>query len=126
MNEGTEELQHLAESEYKWGFVTEIESETAPRGLNEDIIRYISSKKNEPEWLLEWRLKAYRNWMKMTEPGWSNVKYPAINYQEIIYYAAPRRKKGPADLNEVDPEILKTYEKLGIPLEEQKQLAGVA
>jgi Fe-S cluster assembly protein SufB len=112
---------------YKYGFVTEIETETVPRGLNEDIIRIISEKKNEPPFLLEWRLKAYRSWLKMKEPRWSTVHYPPIDYQDIIYYSAPKQKKdGPKSLEEVDKELLRTYEKLGIPLEEQKRLAGVA
>src|SRR5579883_3310542 len=120
-------IQELATQEYKYGFVTEIEQETVPRGLNEDVIRLISAKKNEPEWMLEWRLKAYRHWLTLKEPTWANVHYPAINYQDIIYYAAPKTKKdGPQSLEEVDPELLKTYEKLGIPLKEQEMLAGVA
>lgn len=122
---GTDALEKLAQSEYKWGFVTDIESETAPRGLNDDIIRFISAKKKEPEWLLEWRLKAFHHWQTMVEPTWQNVKYPPIDYQDIIYYSAPKQKNLKS-LDEVDPEILKTYEKLGIPLEEQKQFAGVA
>jgi Fe-S cluster assembly protein SufB len=126
MNNGQNTLDNLANSEYKWGFVTDIESETAPRGLNEDIIRFISAKKSEPSWLLEWRLKAYRNWLSMKEPNWQNVKYPPIDYQDIIYYAAPKQNKNLKSLEEVDPEILKTYKKLGIPLDEQKHLAGVA
>ncbi len=126
MSNGPETLENLANSEYKWGFVTDIESETAPRGLSEDIIRFISAKKAEPPWLLEWRLKAYRNWLLMKEPNWQNVKYPPIDYQNIIYYSAPKQKKSIKSLDEVDPEILKTYQKLGIPLDEQKHLAGVA
>jgi len=126
MSNGTEIIENLANKEYKWGFVTDIESDSVPRGLNEDIIRFISEKKGEPSWLLEWRLKAYRNWLNMKEPTWQNVKYPPIDYQNIIYYSAPKQKKGVKSLDEVNPEILKTYEKLGIPLEEQKQLAGVA
>jgi len=125
MSKNQETLERIAKSEYKWGFITDIESESAPRGLNEDIIRFISYKKNEPQWLLEWRLKAFRHWQTLEEPKWANVKYPPINYQDIIYYSAPKQKKLNS-LNEVDPELLKTYEKLGIPLEEQKQLAGVA
>ncbi|MDI6765856.1 MAG: Fe-S cluster assembly protein SufB [Bacteroidota bacterium] len=121
----TEKFERLAQSEYKWGFVTDIESETAPRGLNDDTIRYISARKKEPDWLLEWRLKAFHHWQTMVEPTWQNVKYPPIDYQDIIYYSAPKQNKLKS-LDEVDPEILKTYEKLGIPLEEQKQFAGVA
>ena len=113
--------------EYPYGFVTKIDEEAAPRGLNEDIIRFISQKKKEPKFLLKWRLEAYRHWLKMKEPTWASVTYPPINYQDIIYYSAPKQKKdGPKSLDEVDKEILRTYEKLGIPLEEQKRLAGVA
>ena len=121
------EAKALIDQEYKYGFVTEIEADTAPRGLNEDIIRFISKKKKEPKFMLEWRLRAYQRWLKMKEPNWQNVKYPAIDYQDMIYYSAPKSTKdGPKSLDEVDDEILKTYEKLGIPLEEQKRLAGVA
>lgn len=119
-------LEDLTNTEYKWGFITDIESETAPKGLNEDIIRLISSKKNEPEWMTEWRLKAFKYWQKMEEPHWPNVEYPAIDYQDIIYYSAPKKKPELNSLDEVDPELLKTFEKLGIPLSEQKLLAGVA
>jgi len=126
MSNGSDTLENLANSEYKWGFVTDVESDTAPRGLNEDIIRFISAKKAEPSWLLEWRLKAYRNWLSMKEPNWQNVKYPPIDYQDIIYYSAPKQKKFLKSLDEVDPEILKTYQKLGIPLDEQKHFTGVA
>ena len=113
--------------EYQHGFVTNVESETSARGLNEDVIRFISQKKKEPKFLLDWRLNAYRGWLKMKEPTWARVTYPAIDYQNIIYYSAPKQKKdGPKNLEEVDQEILRTYEKLGIPLEEQKRLAGVA
>ena len=120
-------IESLATQEYKWGFVTDIEADAIPRGLNEDIIRLISSKKREPEWMLEWRLKAYRHWLTMKEPTWANVHYPPIDYQGIIYYAAPKSKKdAPKSLDEIDPELLKTYEKLGIPLKEQELLAGVA
>jgi Fe-S cluster assembly protein SufB len=120
-------IQTLATQEYKWGFVTPIEADSIPRGLNEDVIRLISAKKHEPEWLLEWRLKAYRHWQTMREPTWANVHYPPIDYQNIIYYAAPKSKaNAPASLAEVDPELLRTYEKLGIPLKEQELLAGVA
>lgn len=119
-------LEDLTQSEYKWGFVTEIDAETAPKGLNEDIIRFISAKKNEPEWMTEWRLKAFRYWQKMEEPKWPNVKYPEIDFQDIIYYSAPKKKPELSSMEEVDPELIKTFEKLGIPLEEQKMLAGVA
>ncbi|MEX2409227.1 MAG: Fe-S cluster assembly protein SufB, partial [Rhodovibrionaceae bacterium] len=112
---------------YKYGFVTDIESDTAPKGLNEDIIRFISAKKEEPEWLLEWRLKAYRHWLTMPEPGWAKVDFPQIDYQESYYYSAPKSKDdAPKSLDEVDPKLLETYEKLGIPLREQEMLAGVA
>jgi len=120
------EIQQLAEREYKWGFVTNIEAESAPPGLNEDTIRFISAKKQEPPWMLEWRLKAYRHWLTMKEPRWARVSYPPIDYQSIVYYSAPRQKKRPQSLDEVDPELLRTYEKLGIPLKEQEILAGVA
>ena len=120
-------LEALANKEYKYGFVTDIEVDEAPRGLGEDVIRLISAKKGEPEWLLEWRLKAYRHWRTMEEPTWPNVTYPAIDYQNIIYYSAPKRQEDrPQSLDEIDPELLRTYEKLGIPLEEQKRLSGVA
>jgi Fe-S cluster assembly protein SufB len=122
----TSTLEALTNQEYKYGFVTEIEAETVPRGLSEEIVRTISAKKNEPEWMLEWRLKAYRHWLTMTEPEWANVHYPRINYQDIIYYSAPKPKEKKASLDEVDPELLDTFEKLGIPLHEQKMLANVA
>jgi len=111
---------------YKYGFVTDIESEVVPPGLNEDVIRLISAKKGEPEWMLEWRLKAYRNWLKMSEPHWPNVKYGPIDYQAISYYSAPKARKKLDSMDEVDPEIRATFEKLGIPLSEQKMLSGVA
>ena len=111
---------------YKYGFITDIESDRAPKGLNESIVRLISSKKKEPEWLLDWRLRSYNAWKKMSEPKWPNVKYPKIDYQNSYYYAAPKSKKKLKNLDEVDPAILSTYEKLGIPIEEQKRLTGVA
>ena len=117
------EVEILATQEYKYGFVTDIEQETVPPGLNEDVIRLISAKKQEPEWLLEWRLKAYRHWQTMKEPTWANVKYGPIDYQGIRYFAAPKKQ---AAKGEIDPELLKTYEKLGIPLKERDLLAGVA
>jgi Fe-S cluster assembly protein SufB len=127
VSDSTNTIETFANQEYKWGFVTDIEADAIPRGLNEDVIRLISAKKREPEWLLEWRLKAYRHWLTMKEPTWANVQYPPIDYQDIIYYAAPKsRKDAPKSLDEVDPELLKTYEKLGIPLKEQELLAGVA
>ena len=121
-----EAIEEMAQQEYKWGFVTDVEADLAPKGLSEDIVRLISSKKQEPEWLLEWRLKAYRHWLTMTEPAWPNVSYPAIDYQDSHYYSAPKQQKKLESLDEVDPEILATYEKLGIPLGEQQALAGVA
>lgn len=119
-------INDVTQSEYKWGFITDIETETAAKGLNENIIRYISSKKNEPEWLLEFRLKAYRHWLTMKEPTWAHLNHPPINYDDIIYYAAPKQKQEKKNLNEIDPELIKTFEKLGIPLNEQKMLTGVA
>jgi Fe-S cluster assembly protein SufB len=118
------QVRALDVDKYKYGFTTEIESELAPKGLNEDIVRFISKKKNEPEWMTEWRLQAYRRWTSMKEPTWARVHYPKIDYQDIHYYAAPKRSSL-ASLDEVDPEILKTYERLGIPLKEQEILAGV-
>jgi Fe-S cluster assembly protein SufB len=127
MTTATDTVEELAIQDYKYGFVSDIDSEAVPPGLNEDVIRLISAKKNEPEWMLEWRLKAYRHWLTMPEPTWPNVHYPKIDYQEIIYYSAPKStESGPKSLDEVDPELLKTYEKLGIPLKEQELLAGVA
>src|SRR5215468_11587781 len=127
MSTATEIIEGLVKQENKYGFYTDVETDAAPPGLNEDIIRLISKKKNEPEFMLEWRLKAYRNWLNMKEPTWANVHYPKIDYQNIIYYSSPKTKKdGPKSLDEVDPELLKTYEKLGIPLQEQAMLAGVA
>ena len=127
MSSSTNTIETFANQEYKWGFVSDIESESIPRGLSEDVVRLISKKKNEPEWLLEWRLKAYRHWLSMKEPLWANVHFPAIDYQDMIYYAAPKSKKdAPKSLDDVDPELLKTYEKLGIPLKERELLAGVA
>lgn len=119
-------LTEVTTSEYKYGFVTDIEMETAPKGLSEDTIRYISQKKNEPEFMLEWRLKAYQKWLTMKEPDWAHIQYPPIDYQDIIYYAAPKKKAELESLDQVDPELLKTFEKLGISLEEQKRLTGVA
>ncbi|MBT3174380.1 MAG: Fe-S cluster assembly protein SufB [Lentimicrobiaceae bacterium] len=125
-NDNNNILEEVTSGEYKYGFVTDIETETAPVGLNEDTIRLISSKKNEPEWLLEYRLKAYRYWLTIVEPDWALLEHPPINYQDIIYYAAPKQKKGLESLDEVDPELLDTFNKLGISLDEQKMLAGVA
>jgi Fe-S cluster assembly protein SufB len=126
ISEDQKVLNDVTSNEYKWGFVTDIESETVPKGLNEDIVRMISKKKDEPEWMTDWRIKAFRYWKKMTEPKWPNVKYPVIDYQDISYYSAPKQKPKLTSLNEVDPELLKTFEKLGIPLNEQKLLSGVA
>src|SRR5256885_8747912 len=127
MSTATETIEGLVQQEYKYGFYTDVEADSAPRGLNEDVIRLISTKKNEPEFMLEWRLKAYRHWLTMKEPRWQNVRYPSIDYQDIVYYSAPKPKgEGPKSLEEVDPELLKAFEKLGIPLEEQKRLSGVA
>lgn len=126
MPEEIDIIDQITQSDYKYGFVTNVESDNAKMGLTEDTVRFISAKKNEPEWMLEWRLKAFKAWLQMEEPTWPNVHYPKINYQDIIYYAAPKPKKVLNSLDEVDPEILDTFKKLGIPLEEQKILAGVA
>ena len=126
MSTETNAIEQLANQEYKWGFVTDIEADAAPKGLSEGTIRFISAKKSEPEWLLELRLKAYRHWLTMTEPRWPNVRYNRIDYQDIVYYSAPKQKKQLNSLAEVDPELLKTYDKLGISLQEQERLSGVA
>ncbi|MGE5113889.1 MAG: Fe-S cluster assembly protein SufB, partial [Acidobacteriaceae bacterium] len=130
MSGNADTIRNFAEREYKWGFVTDIEHEQVPKGLNEEMIRTISSKKGEPEFMMDWRLKAYRHWAALeksqAEPKWANIKYAPIDYQDIVYYSAPKKKPGLTSLEEVDPEILRTYEKLGIPLAEQKTLAGVA
>src|SRR5216117_3655527 len=131
MTTPTKTLEALATRDYKWGFVSDIEADTLPPGLNEDVIRLISAKKAEPEFMLDWRLRAYRHWSKLErqagEPKWANVTYPPIDYQKIVYYSAPKRQgEGPASLDEIDPKLLETFEKLGIPLGEQKRLAGVA
>jgi len=127
MSTSTDTIEELVKSEYKFGFYTDIETESAPPGLNEDIIRFISHKKNEPEWLLEWRLKAYRHWTTLQEPTWPQVHYPKIDYQDITYFVAPKSlADGPKSMDEVDPKILETFEKLGIPLHERMRLAGVA
>src|SRR5688572_21230223 len=119
-------IESLANREYKYGFKTEIETETIPRGLNEDTIRLLSAKKEEPESMLEGRMKSYRQWLEMEKPDWANVAYPKIDYQDIIYYSAPKQKKKLDSLDEVDPKLLETLEKLGIPLDEQKRLSNVA
>jgi len=127
VKETVDQVQSISGDNYKYGFVTDIESEFAPKGLNEDIVRFISAKKNEPEWMIEWRLKAFRRWQQMEEPKWAMVNYPEIDFQDAYYYAAPKTNvERPKSLDEVDPELLRTYEKLGIPLSEQKMLAGVA
>ncbi|MFW6336328.1 MAG: Fe-S cluster assembly protein SufB, partial [Phycisphaeraceae bacterium] len=126
MTTATPQLQDWESQSYKYGFVTDIETDTLPPGLDEDVIRHISAKKSEPEWLTEWRLKAYRNWLTMPEPTWQNVHYPPIDFQNISYFSAPKNKPKLDSLDQVDPELLKTYEKLGIPIDEQKKLAGVA
>src|SRR6201992_210669 len=121
-----QELKKFTDQSYAYGFVTDIEQERAPKGLSEETVRFISAKKQEPEWLLEWRLKAYRDWLPMKEPHWANVNYPPIDYQAIRYYAAPKQKKTVKSLDEIDPEVRKTFEKLGISLDEQKRLSGIA
>ena len=126
MNDQDEILNEVTNREYQYGFVTDIETEKAPKGLNEDIVRFISAKKNEPSWLLEWRLEAYRIWEKMIVPEWAHIHYPPVDFQDAHYYAAPKKKPELDSLDEVDPELLKTFEKLGISLEEQKRLTGVA
>lgn len=125
VQETIDQVRSLDVDQYKYGFETVIEMDKAPKGLNEDIIRFISEKKNEPEWMLEWRLKAYERWLAMEEPNWARVDYPKIDFQDLYYYAAPKNQTGPKSLDEVDPELLRTYEKLGIPLREQELLAGV-
>src|SRR6267378_23844 len=127
MSTATETIEGLVQQEYKYGFITDVEADSAPPGLNEDIVRLISAKKKEPEFMLEWRLKAYRHWLTMEEPTWPKVHHEAIDYQGIVYYSAPRKRgDGPKSLDEVDPKLLETYEKLGIPLRERERLAGVA
>jgi Fe-S cluster assembly protein SufB len=125
LRETVERVDAIDVDAYKYGFFTDIESEKAPKGLNEDIVRFISAKKNEPQWLTDWRLGAYRRWLTMSEPRWARVDYPSIDYQDLYYYAAPKSTSGPKSLDDVDPELLRTYEKLGIPLREQEILAGV-
>jgi len=126
MNDEKQMLDDLARREYKWGFVTDIETDTVPPGLNEDVIRLISARKNEPDWMLEFRLRAFRHWQTLTEPTWQKVTFPKVDYQAISYYSAPRKKEQLGSMDEVDPDLVATYEKLGIPLSEQKRLAGVA
>jgi len=125
VQETIDRVKAIEVDEYKYGFFSDIEADKAPKGLNEDIVRFISAKKNEPEWLTEWRLEAYRRWLTMREPAWARVDYPPVDYQDLYYYSAPKSASGPRSLDEVDPELLKVYEKLGIPLKEQEILAGV-
>src|SRR3954453_9457528 len=127
MSTATETIESLVKQEYKYGFFTEVETDSAPPGLNEDIVRLISAKKKEPEFMLAWRLKAYRHWLTMKEPTWPHVHYGPIDYQKSVYYSAPKKRgDGPKSLDDVDPKLLETYEKLGIPLHERARLAGVA
>src|SRR5215510_10129008 len=127
LRETTERVAEISGDKYKYGFVTDIETERAAKGLNEDVVRFISAKKEEPEWMLNWRLEAFARWKEMTEPKWARVHYPPIDYQDAYYYAAPKSQAArPKSLDEVDPKLLETYQKLGIPLSEQKLLAGVA
>src|SRR3989440_9228471 len=125
VQETVEKVRLIDVDQYKYGFITDIESDKAPKGLNEDTVRYISDKKSEPEWMLAWRLDAYRRWLTMREPLWARVNYGPIDYQDLYYYSAPKKKDGPKSLDEIDPEILKTYDKLGIPLREREALLGV-
>src|SRR5437660_6285563 len=123
--QSVDQVRRIDVDQYKYGFVTDIESDKAPKGLSEDIVRFISAKKNEPEWMLAWRLDAYRRWLTMREPRWARVNYGPIDYQDLYYYSAPKKKDGPKSLDEIDPEILKTYEKLGIPIREREALLGI-
>src|ERR1044071_5337621 len=126
MNNELSAIEKTVLSDYKYGFVTEIEADEAPPGLSEDIVRFISAKKNEPEWMLEWRLKAYHLWLGMKEPKWPNVHYPEINFQAIKYYSAPKKKKAVESIDDIDPELRNTFERLGISLNEQKRISGIA
>ena len=119
-------INDVTSGEYKYGFYSDIEMERIPKGLNEDVVKFISAKKNEPDWLLEFRLKSYRHWLTMKMPKWPNLRIPPINYKDIIFYAAPKQRKALNSIDDIDPELKKTFDKLGIPLEEQKHLAGVA
>jgi len=125
VQETVDRVRSIEVDAYKYGFITDIESDKAPKGLNEDTVRFISAKKGEPEWLLEWRLDAYRRWLTMETPRWARVEYPEIDFQDLYYFSAPKAGPAPKSLDEVDPELLKTYAKLGIPLVEQEILAGV-
>ena len=126
MQDSNHIINEVTSGDYRYGFVTDIDTEVIHRGLDEETVRIISAKKNEPEWLLEFRLKAFRHWQTLEMPTWPHLNIPPIDYQDIIYYAAPKKKEGPKSLDEVDPELLKTFDKLGIPLEEQKHLSGMA
>ena len=126
MEDSNDILNEVTTGDYKYGFVTDIDTEVIHRGLNEETVRIISAKKNEPEWLLEFRLKAFRHWQTLEMPTWPHLAIPSIDYQDIIYYAAPKKKEGPKSLDEVDPELMKTFDKLGIPLHERAQLSGMA
>ena len=130
MSTTTNQIEALTSREYQYGFVSDVEADTIPAGLSEDVVRQISAKKNEPAFMLEWRLRAFRHWVQLdraqAEPRWANVSYPPIDYQKIVYYSAPKRRAAVGSLDEVDPELIRTFEKLGIPLGEQKRLAGVA
>ncbi len=125
VQETVDQVRRIDVDQYKYGFETLIESDKAPKGLSEDIVRFISAKKNEPEWMLAWRLDAYKRWLTMREPKWAKVEYGPIDYQDLYYYSAPKKKDGPKSLDEIDPEILRTYEKLGIPLREREALLGI-
>ena len=125
VQETVDQVRRIDVDQYKYGFETLIESEKAPKGLSEDTVRFISAKKNEPEWMLKWRLDAYKRWLTMREPTWAKVEYGPIDYQDLYYYSAPKKKDGPKSLDEIDPEILRTYEKLGIPLREREALLGI-
>src|SRR5829696_3466429 len=125
VQETVDQVRRIDVDQYKYGFETNIEMEKAPKGLNEDTVRFISAKKDEPQWMLDWRLDAYRRWLTMREPTWARVDYGPIDYQDLYYYSAPKKKDGPKSLDEIDPEILETYRKLGIPLREQEALLGV-
>src|SRR5436305_12014785 len=125
VQETVDQVRRIDVDQYKYGFITDIESDKAPKGLSEDTVRFISAKKNEPAWMLAWRLEAYRRWLTMSEPTWARVKFGPIDYQDLYYYSAPKKKDGPKSLDEIDPEILKTYDKLGIPLREREALLGI-
>src|ERR1700726_1727201 len=125
VQETVDQVRRIDVDQYKYGFETVIESEKPPKGLSEDPVHYISAKKSEPEWMLAWRLDAYKRWLTMREPKWAKVEYGPIDYQDLYYYSAPKKKDGPKSLDEIDPEILRTYEKLGIPLREREALLGI-